>query len=80
MEILGTLKAVENTSQLSTDKFYALAIGDDGMKELGRFVGASEKGSAFVILNNIVRQDRAVQNITIRDRALPHLVFELGDE
>ena len=73
------MKAVENASQLSTDKFYALATVEGGTKELARFVGADTNGFAFEVLNNIVRQDRAIQNLTVADRALTRLVFELGE-
>lgn len=81
MEILGELKAVESPCDLDTSKYYALKINDHiEAKELGRFVGLCEHGASFVIMDTLVRQDRALHNVIIRKRAIPAVVFELDKE
>lgn len=79
MEILDRLRAIEKPSQLNPEKFYALAITDGCQKELGRFMGKSHNGSAFQIMNNLVRQDTACKDIVVADRALAGAVFEIGE-
>jgi len=78
LEILD-MRSVIGKAQLDTAKYYALKVNNTTGHELGRFIGMSENGAAFVIVNSLVRQDRAMENVTIRDDVLPEVVFEIGE-
>lgn len=77
----GSMRSVDDKSQLDTGKFYALKVSKhSGLPELGRFIGMAGNGAAFVIMDNIVRQDSAVENVTVRTDMIPNVVFELEDK